>query len=59
MVLPPLTFMVDPIMNLMSEPYHEYERRSTILYILRVLKNYSFKYNHRIIRRNYNRYISN
>ena len=26
-VLPPLTFMVDPIMNLMSEPRYEYERR--------------------------------
>ena len=27
MVLPPLTFMVDPTMNLMSRPHHECERR--------------------------------
>ena len=27
MVLPPLTFIVDPTINLMSVPYHECERR--------------------------------
>ena len=27
MVFPPLTFMVDPNMNLMSGPHHECERR--------------------------------
>ena len=27
MVFAPLTFMVDPIMNLMSEPHHECERK--------------------------------
>ena len=27
MVLPPLTFIVDSIMNLMSGPYHECERK--------------------------------
>ena len=41
MVLPPFTFMVDPAMNLMSEPHHECERRETILRVPGVLKNYS------------------
>ena len=27
MILPPFTFMVNPTMNLMSEPHYEYEKR--------------------------------
>lgn len=42
MMLPPLTFMMDPTMNLMSGPHHECKRReSTILRTPGVPKNYS------------------
>ena len=42
-VLSLLTFMVDPIINLMSEPHHIYIRRWSIIFrILKVPKNYSY-----------------
>ena len=41
MVLSSLTFMVDPIINLMSGLRHECEKRSHILHTLGISKNYS------------------
>ena len=42
MVLPPLTFMVDPTMNLISGHHHECERREYHSPCYRSPKNYSF-----------------
>ena len=41
MVLVLLIFMIDPIMNLMSEPYHECERREHHSFVSEIPKNYS------------------
>ena len=41
MVLPPLTFIMNFTMNLISELYHKCERRGTIFCTLRLLKYYS------------------
>ena len=46
MVLFSLTFIIDPTINLMNEPYQESERMrggSIIHHTLRIHKNYSFK----------------
>ena len=45
MILPPLTFMIDPIMNLMNRPHHKYEKKKNIiLRILELPQNYSNSY---------------
>jgi len=41
MVVPPLTFIMNSTMNLMSELYHKCERRGTIFRASRLPKYYS------------------
>ena len=40
MVFPLLIFMMDPIMNLINRPYYKCERKNTILYTRKIIKNY-------------------
>ena len=43
MMLPPLTFMMDSTMNLISELHHKYERKKNIITCtLKIPKNYPY-----------------